>query len=204
VALNLASLVFMVTLGVAQASSVLVGRSVGRGDPAGARRAAGAGLAVGAAFMTITAALFISAPRLLAGVYTSEAAVLSIAALLIPVAGIFQVFDGLQVVATSVLRGVGDTRVPMALHVAGFWLVGIPVSLLVGFGFGVGPVGLWLGLAAGLGVVSVLLLLRVFRRFSGELRRIAIDDHLVVEAFSFGSDAVAVEGPEPVAERTGE
>jgi MATE family multidrug resistance protein len=196
VALNLASLVFMVPLGVAQAASVLVGRSVGRGDAAGARRAAGAGLAVGAAFMTLTATLFISVPRLLASVYSSEAAVVSIAAMLIPVAGIFQVFDGLQVVATSVLRGVGDTRVPMALHVAGFWLVGIPVSLLVGFGFGVGPVGLWWGLAVGLGVVSVLLLLRVLRRFSGELRRISIDEHLAVEAFSFGSEPALVEGPE--------
>jgi MATE family multidrug resistance protein len=200
VALNLASLVFMVPLGVAQAASVLVGRSVGRGDSAGARRAAGAGLAVGAAFMTLTATLFISAPRLLAGIYSSEVEVVALAAALLPVAGIFQVFDGLQVVATSVLRGVGDTRVPMALHVAGFWVVGIPVSLVVGFVLDGGPVGLWLGLAVGLGVVAVLLLFRVHERFSGELRRIAIEDQ-PVEAFSFGSDPVAVEVPELTPER---
>ena len=176
VALNLASLTFMVPLGVAQAAAVLVGRAVGREDAAGARRAAGSGLAVGAAFMALTAALFLSVPRLLASVYTNEPAVVALAALLLPVAGLFQVFDGLQVVATSVLRGIGDTRVPMVLHIAGFWLVGIPVSALVGFGFDVGPVGLWWGLAVGLGVVSLLLLARVHRRFSRPLRRLVIED----------------------------
>jgi multidrug resistance protein, MATE family len=102
--------------------------------------------------------------------------VVALAALLLPVAGLFQVFDGLQVVATSVLRGIGDTRVPMALHVAGFWLVGVPVSLLFGFGLGRGPVGLWWGLAVGLGAVSALLIARVVRRFGGELTRLVIDE----------------------------
>lgn len=176
VALNLASLTFMVPLGVAQAAAVLVGRAVGRGDPLGARRAAASGLAIGAAFMTLTAALFLTAPRTLAGVYSSEAEVVALAALLLPVAGLFQVFDGLQVVATCVLRGIGDTRVPMVLHVAGFWLIGVPVSVLVGFVLGVGPVGLWWGLAVGLGVVATLLLIRVARRFSGPLGRLAIED----------------------------
>jgi MATE family multidrug resistance protein len=176
VALNLASLTFMVPLGVAQAASVLVGRAVGREDAAGARRAAASGLAVGGVFMAFTAALFLSVPRALAGVYSNEAEVVALAALLLPVAGIFQVFDGLQVVGTSVLRGIGDTRVPMVLHIAGFWLVGIPVSLAVGFGFGVGPVGLWWGLAVGLGVVALLLLARVRRRFSREMRRLVIED----------------------------
>ena len=91
-------------------------------------------------------------------------------------AGLFQVFDGLQVVGTAVLRGVGDTRVPMVLHIAGFWLVGLPVSLWVGFGLGAGAVGLWWGLAVGLGVVALLLLARVVKRFSGELRRLIIED----------------------------
>ena len=176
VALNLASLTFMVPLGVAQASSVLVGRAVGRGDPEGARRSAGAGLLMGAAFMVSTAVLFLTAPRLLARAYSGDPLVVGLAALLIPIAGIFQVFDGLQVVATAVLRGIGDTRVPMLLHVTGFWLVGVPVSVWVGFGLGVGPVGLWWGLAAGLGAVALLLLLRVGRIFRGPLRRLAVED----------------------------
>jgi MATE family multidrug resistance protein len=176
VALNLASLTFMVPLGVAQASSVLVGRAVGRGDPEGARRAAGAGLVVGAGFMLLTAVVFLSIPGVLARVYSPDPAVVALAALLLPVAGVFQVFDGLQVVATSVLRGIGDTRLPTLLHVAGFWVVGLPVSLTLGFGLGGGPVGLWGGLAAGLGVVAALLLIRVERRFSGDLARLSVED----------------------------
>lgn len=175
VAINLASLTFMVPLGVAQASSILVGRAVGRADPVGARRSAGAGLMVGTAFMSLTAVLFLALPRLLASLYSRDLEVVALAALLLPVAGLFQVFDGIQVVATAVLRGIGDTRVPMALHVAGFWLVGLPVSLGVGFGLGVGPVGLWWGLAAGLGAVALLLLRRVVGIFSGELRRLHIE-----------------------------
>jgi MATE family multidrug resistance protein len=176
VALNLASLTFMVPLGVAQAASVLVGRAVGRGDSQGARRAAGAGLVMATAFMTLTASVFLAIPSLLARAYSPDPEVVALAALLLPVAGLFQVFDGIQVVATSVLRGVGDTRVPMVLHVAGFWLVGLPVSLLAGFVLGGGPVWLWAGLAAGLGVVSVLLLGRVQHRFSGSMDRLTVED----------------------------
>jgi MATE family multidrug resistance protein len=176
VALNLASLTFMVPLGIAQASSVLVGRAVGRGDPAGARRAAGAGLVAGAGFMTITAVILLTIPRLLARIYSPDPDVVALAALLLPVAGLFQVFDGLQVVSTAVLRGIGDTRTPMLLHVAGFWLVGLPVGLFFGFTLGGGPIGLWWGLAAGLGVMAILLLARVARRFAGDLSRLSIED----------------------------
>lgn len=176
VAINLASLTFMVPLGVAQATTILVGRGVGREDPPGARRAAGAGLLVGAAFMGGTALLFLLSPGPLARIYTGEGEVLAVAVALIPVAGLFQVFDGLQVVATAVLRGVGDTRIPMLLHVLGFWLVGFPVSLIVGFGLGAGPVGLWWGLVAGLGAVALLLLVRVRHRFGRELRRLVLDE----------------------------
>jgi len=176
VAINLASLTFMVPMGVAQAASVLVGRAVGRGAAGEARRFAGAGLLVGTGFMGLTAAVFLLAPSLLVGVYSRDAEVLALAATLLPVAGLFQVFDGLQVVATSVLRGIGDTRVPMMLHVAGFWAVGLPVSLVAGFGLGLGPVGLWAGLAVGLGAVSVLLLLRVVGRFGGDFHRLYMDD----------------------------
>ena len=179
VALNLASLTFMVPLGVAQATTILVGRAVGRGDPVGARRSAGAGLLVGAGFMTGTALFFMLTPGLLARVYTAEVEVLAIAVLLIPIAGVFQVFDGLQVVATAVLRGIGDTRVPLIVHVLGFWLVGLPVSLLMGFRLGGGPSGLWWGLVAGLGAVALLLLIRVRHRFAGELQRIVIDEKLI-------------------------
>jgi MATE family multidrug resistance protein len=178
VALNLAALTFMVPVGVSQATAVLVGRAVGRTDTPGARRAAGAGLLTGAAFMTTTALVFLTVPGLLARVYTSDGEVLALAVMLIPIAGVFQVFDGLQVVGSAVLRGIGDTRAPMVIGVLGFWGVGFPVSLWVGFGLGAGAVGLWWGLVAGLGAVAALLLVRIRHRFGRELRRIVIEDEL--------------------------
>jgi len=176
VALNLASLTFMVPVGVAQAAAVLVGHAVGRHDPQAARRAAGAGLVVGTAFMCVTAAIFLSMPELLARVFSTDMRVVGAAALLIPIAGVFQVFDGLQVAAGGALRGVGDTRVPMLVNLLGFWGVGLPVCLFLGFGLDMGPEGIWWGLAVGIAVVSVLLMLRIRARFGRELRRIVVDD----------------------------
>ncbi len=129
VAINLASLTFMVPLGVASASAVRVGHAVGRADDHGARRAAASAMVCGAGFMACTALLFLALPRALAGVYTSDVQVVALAAALIPIAGVFQIFDGVQVVSSGILRGLGDTRAPMVINVLGFWLVGMPVSL---------------------------------------------------------------------------
>ncbi len=176
VALNLASLTFMVPLGISQATAVLVGQGVGREDPPGARRAAGAGLLLGMAFMATTAVLFLSLPGPLARIYSGDAAVVALAVTLIPLAGVFQVFDGLQVVASGVLRGVGDTRSPMLLNLLGFWCIGMPVGLWMGFREGMGPRGLWWGLVMGLATVGVLLLFRVRTRMGRDLPRIIIDE----------------------------
>lgn len=176
VALNLASLTFMVSVGVAQAATVLVGQAVGREDPPAARRAAGAGLVAGAGFMACAATLFLAAPETLARLYTDEAAVVGVTAGLIPVAGVFQVFDGIQVVSSGALRGVGDTRAPMLVSLVGFWLVGLPVSVVLGFGFHLGPRGVWLGLASGIGAVALLLLFRVRARFGRDLRRLVLEE----------------------------
>jgi MATE family multidrug resistance protein len=175
VAINLASLTFMVPLGVASASAVRVGHAVGRADDPGARRAATAGLACGAGFMAGTALLFLALPRALAAAYTTDAAVVGLAAALIPIAGVFQIFDGVQVVSSGVLRGLGDTRAPMVVNVLGFWLVGMPVSLSLAFPLELGPRGLWWGLVAGLAAVAVLLLLRISSRLSRPLARVVVD-----------------------------
>jgi MATE family multidrug resistance protein len=176
VALQLSALTFMIPVGVAQATSVIVGQAVGRGDPHAARRAVGAGLATGVGFMAFTAVMFLALPGPFARVFSDDPEVVALAALLLPIAGVFQVFDGLQVVAAGALRGVGDTRVPMILNLVAFWIVGLPVSALLGFGAGLGPRGLWWGLALGIGVVAVLLAFRIRRRFGRELRRLVIDD----------------------------
>jgi len=177
IALNLASLAFMVPLGVSSAAAVIVGHAVGRGDAEGVRRATVASLAVGAGFMLCTGGLFIFAPAPFAGLYTSDALVLALAALLLPLAGVFAVFDGLQVVAIGLLRGLGETRVPLIVNVIGFWCIGMPVSLWLGFGLGYGAVGLWWGLVVGLVIVAVFLIVRVRQREQHGLERIIIDEH---------------------------
>ena len=176
VAINMAALAFMIPLGIAQACAVLVGRAVGAERPDEARRAGTAGLLVGTAVMMVTATLFTLFPGFLARLYTNDAAVVGLAVTLIPLAGVFQVFDGIQVVAAGVLRGVGDTRAPMVVNLLGFWAVGLPVGVWLGFQMEMGPRGLWWGLVTGLGVVSVLLLLRIRVRFARALERIHIDD----------------------------
>jgi multidrug resistance protein, MATE family len=176
VALNLASFTFMVPVGIAAAAAVRVGQEVGRSDPTGARRAAGASLFLGGAFMLTTAALFLLVPGLLGRMYTDDPGVLAIVVVLLPIAGVFQVFDGVQAVAAGVLRGVGDTRGPMWINILGFWVLGIPLSLFFGFTLDGGAAGLWWGLAAGLAAVAVLLVLRVRNRMGRELQRLVVED----------------------------
>ena len=101
---------------------------------------------------------------------------LALAVLLMPIAGVFQVFDGLQVVAIGLLRGLGDTRVPMLVNIVGFWCIGMPASLWLGFGVGYGAVGLWWGLVAGLVMVATFLLVRVRQQEQRDLARVVIDD----------------------------
>ena len=175
VALNLASLAFMVPLGVSAAAAVLVGHAVGRGDIAEARRAAAAGLVAGVGFMSASALVMLLAPLSLARIYTTDPGVAALAASLIPIAGVFQVFDGIQVVSIGILRGVADTRAPMVVNVLGFWLVGLPVSAALGFAAGGGPRGLWWGLTVGLMLVALILAWRVRRRLSGAVTRFVID-----------------------------
>ena len=97
------------------------------------------------------------------------------AASLIPLAGTFQIFDGTQTVAIGALRGLGDTRVPVLVNLAGYYLVGLPIALWLGFRQAWGPRGLWWGLVAGLVVVAAVLILRVRQRFARDLIRLAID-----------------------------
>jgi multidrug resistance protein, MATE family len=176
VAINLASLTFMVPAGVSAAATVLVGNAIGRGDAPAARRAAKAALFAGAAFMTLSALVFLTVPDLLADIYTDDRAVLVVAMTLIPIAGLFQIFDGLQVVGAGVLRGAGDTYAPMVIGLLGFWLLGMPVSVYLGLYTPLRASGLWWGFVVGLAAVAFFLLLRIRHRFAQDLLRIHIDE----------------------------
>lgn len=172
IALNLASLSFMVPLGIGAAASTRVGNAVGAGDSDAARRAAATSLVLGVGVMAGFALLFGFGGHLLAAFYTRDPAVRALAASLLAVAAAFQVFDGTQVVSLGVLRGAADTRVPAAFALLGFWLLGLPVGLGLALGAGMGPRGLWWGLTSGLAIVAVLLVLRVRRRFRGRVERV--------------------------------
>ncbi len=175
IALTVASVTFMVPQGIGGAAAVLVGQAVGAGDASRARRSAAAALGLGAGFMLLTAVVLVSLPGPLARLFTREPAVVAVTMALLPIAGVFQVFDGIQVVSIGVLRGVGDTRSPMVLNVLGFWLLGLPVGVLLGFGLGGGAVGLWWGLLVGLVAVAISLLVRVRWRMRRALVRVRLE-----------------------------
>lgn len=169
IALQIASLTFMVPLGIAQATTVRVGMSHGRRDPAGIARSGWAGFALGVGFMTMTALGIWAFPGALAGLFidgngaqAEQVTRLSITFLM--VAAIFQIADGAQVMGASMLRGLHDTRVPMIFAAIGYWVIGIGVGTILAFPLGWGGVGIWAGLATGLAVVSLLMLGRWSRR----------------------------------------
>lgn len=175
IAITLAALTFMVPLGVGSAAAVRVGRAVGARDAQRAREAGRAAYLCGVGFMALTALAFLSTPRLLATVFTGDVAVIAIAGVLIPVAGVFQIFDGAQAVGAGVLRGLGDTRAPLIGMIAGYWLIGLPVSLVLGFHTSLRAAGLWWGFVASLSIVAVYLALRIRVLFRREIPRVAIE-----------------------------
>ncbi len=175
VALNLASTTFMVAMGASLAGSIRVGQHIGAGRERAVRRAAGATYLVALLFMGLTAILFLSAPRQLIGIYTGDPAIVGFGTSLLFVAALFQIFDGAQVAGLCILRGAADTRVPMAITVLGYWMIGIPVGYFLGFHTPLRESGIWAGLVVSLAVVGALLFWRVRRvLWSGPLAPSAV------------------------------
>lgn len=168
IALNVASVSFMVPLAIGQAANVRVGYWLGAGQPVAARHAGFAALGLGVAFMSLSGLVLIVAPRAIIGLYLrlddpANAATVAIAASLLGVAAIFQIVDGMQAIGSGCLRGLKDTRIPMLAAAFGYWGVGFPTGYLLAFHAGLGARGLWWGLAAGLASVAVLMTLRFER-----------------------------------------
>jgi len=159
VALNLATFTFMTPLGISAAAATRVGNLVGAGRPWG--RAAIASLGMGATFMALSAVALRLLPHELALVYTRDPTVVSLAAVLIPVAGAFQLVDGIQVVGFGILRGLADLRVPALVNVVVWWFLGMPLAWTLAFRMEMGARGIWIGLACSLGLVATVLLLRI-------------------------------------------
>jgi multidrug resistance protein, MATE family len=172
IALNVAGLAFMVPLGLSIAITVRVGNAVGRHDPEGVRRAGLVGIALVLATQLCSSVVMFGVPGLIATLYTDDAQVAAAATGLLLLAGVFQFPDGIQVAANGALRGIKDTRVPMAITAFAYWGVGMPVAWWLGFPAGLGARGVWLGLVAGLAVAAVLLFAR-FVRLTRSPRRVA-------------------------------
>ena len=165
VALQLASMSFMVPLGLSQATTVRVGLHYGAGSHDGIAKAGWTSFALTIAFEAITCILFFTAPHALVGLFLApgdpaNAHALQLAASYLLVAAMFQFVDGTQAIAAAALRGLNDTKMPMFIALFGYWIVGMPVAWLCGFPLGLEGVGVWLGLAAGLAFVAVVLTLR--------------------------------------------
>jgi MATE family multidrug resistance protein len=169
VAIQLASLTFMVHIGFSQAATVRAGRALGRRDELSLRRGGLTAIGMSAVFAVVTSIVFLSMPETLVSLFIdpdepARATLLQLGASFIMVAALFQLVDGLQVLALGLLRGVQDTTVPMVMATISYWGVGLPASDVLAFTLGLGGVGLWLGLVIGLAVASVLLLWRFWGR----------------------------------------
>lgn len=158
IAQNTAGLTFMVPLGISAAAAVRVGQALGAGDFDRAARAGWMAIAFGEAFMFCSAVVLFIFPRAIARIYSPQPEVISMGAKLLLVAAIFQLFDGLQVVATGSLRGAGNTRTPMLAHLLGYWIIGVPLGATLCFKFGLGAVGFWVGLCVALITIGIILL----------------------------------------------
>jgi MATE family multidrug resistance protein len=169
IAIQIASLSFMVPMGLAQAVTVRVGLAYGARDQSGIARAGWTSFVMATGFMALMALMMWIMPHTLVGIFLdvadpANAAVIPLAIAFLGVAALFQIVDGAQAVGAGMLRGLHDTTVPMVFALFGYWVAGIGTAVGLGFGLGWDGVGIWTGLASGLAVVSVLMLVRWTRR----------------------------------------
>jgi len=164
IALNTVAFTYMVPLGIASAAAVRVGQAIGRKDPVGAGDAGDTAIFLGASFMTCASAGLLLFPRWIARMYTPDETVIHSTISLLAAGAAFQLFDGLQTVATGALRGAGDTRTPMFCHFAAYWIIGLPLGAWLCFRRSWGAFGLWSGLSLALILIGIVLLFAWRRR----------------------------------------
>ncbi len=169
IVLNLASLSFMLPLGVSIGAAVRIGNLLGAGYAVMARRASFIALALGGGVMLLPALSFVVFRHGLPALYTDNAEVINAAAAILPIAAIFQVFDGVQVVGGGVLRGGGTTKPAAAFNFMAYYVLAIPFAWLIAFKLEAGLAGIWWGLAVGLSIVATCLAIYIGKRGPGHL-----------------------------------
>lgn len=160
IAISLASMTYMMASGISSAAGIRSGNNLGKKDFSSLRHSAIASYHMVIVMMSVTALLFLIFCQVLPTFYISDPSVISIAAQLIIIAAFFQLFDGTQVVGLGVLRGLGDVKLPTAITLIAYWVLGLPIAWLLGFTLNYGVQGIWWGLSIGLMVASVLLFFR--------------------------------------------
>ncbi len=168
IAINCASLTFMVPLGIASAAAVSVGHAIGRNDTRQARQNGFIAILLGSLFMLCSALAFVLIPQPILRIYSLNPEVLRTGTGLLAIAALFQLFDGIQTISTGALRGIGETRGPMLVNLVGYWLFGLPIGYALCFYLGRGIYGLWWGLTVALVAISISLLW-LWQRKSGKL-----------------------------------
>ncbi|MCU1311196.1 MAG: mdtK [Candidatus Angelobacter sp.] len=170
IALNVASVTYMVPLGISSAAAVRVGQAIGRRDADAAARAGWAALMIGMGFMSCAALAFVLFPQYIVRIYSFDPAVMKIGVTLLAVAAVFQIFDGMQIVASGALRGAGETKIPMLTYGVAYWVIGLPLGYYLCFDRGWGATGVWAGLCFGLVLIGSVLLL-VWKRKVTQLQQ---------------------------------
>jgi MATE family multidrug resistance protein len=168
IALEVAALTFMLHVGLSSAATIRVARFDGVGDRVALRRAAKVAIVISLGVALASVALFLAVPGPIVGLFLDmakpeSAAILAYGTVLLAVAALFQLADGMQVIALGLLRGIQDTRVPMWLAAVSYWMIGIPCSYILAFPMGYGGVGLWFGLVIGLVAAAASLMWRFWR-----------------------------------------
>jgi len=166
VALGLASFTYMISLGISQANTIRVSHQMGIKDYSSMKKAALASTHLVLMFMSVMALVFVLGKQILPLMFTFDPNVVAVASTLLVIAAIFQVFDGLQVVMLSTLRGMADVKIPMIMAFVAYLLIGIPVSYLLTFVFSIGPQGIWMGYLVGLGTAGVLFYFRFVKKYT--------------------------------------
>ena len=171
IAINMASISYMIALGLSSAATIRVGNQLGQKNYKTLREAALTSYIMAIAFMAVTGLLFILFKNQLPRLYINDPEVISQAAILLIVAGLFQLSDGIQVIGLGALRGMSDVKIPTIITLIAYWIIGLPLGYVFGFILDLGALGVWYGLLAGLTIAAVLL----FVRFNNLSKKLILD-----------------------------